>query len=530
MVGRAFKLVKERITKIVKHDRYREAMAATETMEVDPILNRALNEFTIAMLTFTVGRICLGAITKHARTLEQQPEDELKAVEAKHAEQLAVVVEEKAKLAKELEEKQKSLEKVREQRDQFRESNCFNFRAAQYLEVDMAASRQETTALESRIEELEKANARNLESFHARSMGRRKTHQRQLIDMDSQDVFEHYKAVAASSGKKKDSKRSRGESSKTASKKGLLTMTASWRRAGAMVSRAKNFDTRLAEAKKALEEKNTELLEKNNELTKENGELLEKSTELSKQKEELLEQKATLTEELLEVRDGLKKSNEDKEKFRQSAKLNYQQSVQLELDLIASMQETDELEKHMLKRAWQQVVSEKQDLENFSMLDVLGSKADAVDKFLDADPAEKMATRLFTVTNLNRYKLFPVSEPELLWHISERKKKVVLAEPHSDGGEAECVPERTYTVAQRFADSAQDLSASNAERDRLTVQVQGLKRELAETKLKLEKALAKASSSSKKEKRATTKVVMLQEKVTCLEADLKGAKATITTL
>ena len=46
MVGRTFKLIKERITKIAKHDRCREAMAATETMGVDPILNRALNEFT----------------------------------------------------------------------------------------------------------------------------------------------------------------------------------------------------------------------------------------------------------------------------------------------------------------------------------------------------------------------------------------------------------------------------------------------------------------------------------------------------
>ncbi|XP_062099754.1 uncharacterized protein LOC133805589 [Humulus lupulus] len=40
-----------------------------------------------------------------------------------------------------------------------------------------------------------------------------------MTDMSSEDMFEHYKVVAASSGKKKDSKRSRGESSKTASKK-----------------------------------------------------------------------------------------------------------------------------------------------------------------------------------------------------------------------------------------------------------------------------------------------------------------------
>ncbi|XP_062075786.1 uncharacterized protein LOC133779905 [Humulus lupulus] len=267
--------------------------------------------------------------------------------------------------------------------------------------------------------------------------------------MSSEDVFEHYKAAAAFSGRKKDSKRTRGEKSKTASKKartedspatvplkdntpppspleqptstppvdqhstpptpadqhptpqdptgrthrtqpegslsssvvssakeriyklskhkrsqeaindtismeteqilnrglneivsGLLTMTAGWRRAGAIVSTTRNFDTRLAEAMKALEGKNTDMLEKNNELTKKNGELFEQNMELTKLKEELLEQKATLTEDLLESRDALKKAKEDKEKFRESAKLNHQQSKQLELDLIASRSTT----------------------------------------------------------------------------------------------------------------------------------------------------------------------------------------------
>ncbi|XP_062094340.1 uncharacterized protein LOC133800399 [Humulus lupulus] len=165
-------------------------------------------------------------------------------------------------------------------------------------------------------------------------------------DMSSEDVFAHYKAAATSSGRKKDSKRVRGESSKTASKKaqtegpsaavpskentpppspfdqsastppvnqhstppapsdqphhtqpkdtlantmGLLTMTTGWRRAGAMVSQTKNFVTRLAEAMKALEGKNVDLLEKNTELVKQNGELLEKNAELTKQNDELLE-------------------------------------------------------------------------------------------------------------------------------------------------------------------------------------------------------------------------------------------------
>ena len=122
------------------------------------------------MLTLSAGRIHLGIVIEQAKTLEQRHEDEIKAAEAKYAEQLAVVVDEKAKLAKELEEKQRSLEKVREQRDQFKESNRFNFCAAQQLEVDLVASRQETTTLEGRIEELEKANAKNLERYKSATL------------------------------------------------------------------------------------------------------------------------------------------------------------------------------------------------------------------------------------------------------------------------------------------------------------------------------------------------------------------------
>ncbi|XP_062075547.1 uncharacterized protein LOC133779624 [Humulus lupulus] len=140
ITGHAFKLVKERVAKIVKHDHCREAMAVAEAMDVDLILNRGLNEFTSAMLTLTAGHIRSGAVTEQARTLEQQHEDELKAAEAKYAEQLAVVLEEKAKLAKQLEEKQRSMDKAREQRDQFKESNRFNFHAAQQLEEDLGAN------------------------------------------------------------------------------------------------------------------------------------------------------------------------------------------------------------------------------------------------------------------------------------------------------------------------------------------------------------------------------------------------------
>ncbi|XP_062103673.1 uncharacterized protein LOC133814770 [Humulus lupulus] len=145
-------------------------MVVTEAMDLDLILNRVLNEFTSAMLTLIAGRIRSGIVTEQARTLKQRHEDELKAAEAKYVEQLAVVVEEKAKLAKELEEKQRSLDKVHEEREKFKESNRFNYHAAQQLELDLVASRQENTALEGRIEEVEKANTGNLERYKSATL------------------------------------------------------------------------------------------------------------------------------------------------------------------------------------------------------------------------------------------------------------------------------------------------------------------------------------------------------------------------
>ncbi|XP_062105020.1 uncharacterized protein LOC133816669 [Humulus lupulus] len=140
-------------------------MAATEAMDVDLILNRALNKFTSAMLTLTVSRLRSGAITEQAKSLEQWHADELKSATEKYAKQLAVVLEEKNKLAEELKKKQKSLDKAIDQREQFKESNRVNYRATKHLEEDLAASKQENTTLEGRIEELEKANASNLERY-----------------------------------------------------------------------------------------------------------------------------------------------------------------------------------------------------------------------------------------------------------------------------------------------------------------------------------------------------------------------------
>ena len=88
---------------------------------------------------------------------------------------------------------------------------------------------------------------------------------------------------------------------------GLLSLTASWRRAGALVSRGQNFDSRLAQAKQALEDEKKKLLEENKELSKLN--------------EQLCEDQATLTKELQDSQGALKKANEAQVKWRESSVL-----------------------------------------------------------------------------------------------------------------------------------------------------------------------------------------------------------------
>ncbi|XP_062086298.1 uncharacterized protein LOC133792410 [Humulus lupulus] len=170
--SRALRLTKDKMTRILRHERSREAMAGTESMEVDQILNLALNELASAMLTMTASRLHSGVITEKSKSSEQRHAEELKAVEAKYTEQPEVaqkantaLLEEKNKMAEEMKEKQAALDKALEAMAQYKESHLINFGEAKRLEADLIESMQEAEKLEARITELEKTNASNLERY-----------------------------------------------------------------------------------------------------------------------------------------------------------------------------------------------------------------------------------------------------------------------------------------------------------------------------------------------------------------------------
>ncbi|XP_062080941.1 uncharacterized protein LOC133785742 [Humulus lupulus] len=170
--SRALKSAKERMTWILKHEHSREAMAGTESMDVDHILNRALNELASAMLTMTAGRLRSGVITEQSKAFEQRHAEELKVIEEKYTEQLkaaqkenAALLEEKNKLAEEMKQQQVALNKALEAKERYKESHLTNFREAKRLEAALIESRQEADKLEARINDLEKANTSNLERY-----------------------------------------------------------------------------------------------------------------------------------------------------------------------------------------------------------------------------------------------------------------------------------------------------------------------------------------------------------------------------
>ncbi|XP_062118818.1 uncharacterized protein LOC133832497 [Humulus lupulus] len=171
---------KDRLTKLLRHQHSREAISNTDSMEVEQIFNRALNEVPSGVLTMSAGWRCSGALIaqyekrlgEQLRASEDKHAEELKTAEAKYNEQLEVVekknaelFEQKAKLAEELKQYQDALTKAIETKEKYKEASLINFKEASKLQVDMVISRKETKGLEEHVKELEETNASNLEKY-----------------------------------------------------------------------------------------------------------------------------------------------------------------------------------------------------------------------------------------------------------------------------------------------------------------------------------------------------------------------------
>ncbi|XP_062118878.1 uncharacterized protein LOC133832569 [Humulus lupulus] len=170
---------KDRLTKLLRQRRSREAIIGTESMEVDQVINCTLNEVLSGVQTMSASWCRLGALTgqyenrlseqlkasedRHAEDLkssEARHAEELKMVEAKYTEQLeaaekknAELLEQKAKLAEELKQHQATLIKAIKTKEKYKEASLLNFKEASKIQDDLVISRKETERCLTHLEE-----------------------------------------------------------------------------------------------------------------------------------------------------------------------------------------------------------------------------------------------------------------------------------------------------------------------------------------------------------------------------------------
>ncbi|XP_062118840.1 uncharacterized protein LOC133832521 [Humulus lupulus] len=111
--NRSLRLAKDCLAHILKHERCREAMAKAESLGVDQILNRALNEVANTMLTITAAHTRATATIEQARAkaveeFQVKVIEELQATEARHSGELEVVTQQKDALVAKLAENEAS--------------------------------------------------------------------------------------------------------------------------------------------------------------------------------------------------------------------------------------------------------------------------------------------------------------------------------------------------------------------------------------------------------------------------------------
>ncbi|XP_062079607.1 uncharacterized protein LOC133784135 [Humulus lupulus] len=145
-------------------------MAEAESMGVDQILNRALNEVASAMLTITAARTRALATNEHAQAKdveEFQVKDikELQAAEARHVGELEVVTQQKDAVVAKLAEAEVSQAALKKQRDDYQDSSRIQYREVKRLKEELLAKDKTIAVRESQVEQLKLTNAKDLERY-----------------------------------------------------------------------------------------------------------------------------------------------------------------------------------------------------------------------------------------------------------------------------------------------------------------------------------------------------------------------------
>ncbi|XP_062113945.1 uncharacterized protein LOC133824949 [Humulus lupulus] len=145
----AFNSANDKLKKLSRHRRSREAINNTGSMTVDQIFSCGLNEVLSGVLTLSTGwrrsEVMAVEYDKESKAVEERLGEQLKVAEAKHVEQLKAAEEKNAEQLRAAEEK------------------ITNW--ASKLQDELAIDRKETAELEERVKLLEETNASDLERF-----------------------------------------------------------------------------------------------------------------------------------------------------------------------------------------------------------------------------------------------------------------------------------------------------------------------------------------------------------------------------
>ncbi|XP_062100622.1 uncharacterized protein LOC133806550 [Humulus lupulus] len=111
------------------------------------------------------GILTMGHGWRRAEEFEAKFFEEVKAVEARYAEQQKAGEEKNASLSEELRKHQEAFVKITDAKEKCKEASVLNFKEASKLQDDLVINRKETAEQKERAKRLDETNARNLEKY-----------------------------------------------------------------------------------------------------------------------------------------------------------------------------------------------------------------------------------------------------------------------------------------------------------------------------------------------------------------------------
>ncbi|XP_062098184.1 uncharacterized protein LOC133804052 [Humulus lupulus] len=145
-------------------------MVEVESMTVDLILNRTLNEISSALLSATTARTRAQASIKQAKAkaiegYQVKAAEELSAVEARHAKELEAMARERDAVVTRLSEVEAAKEAAIKLRQDYQDASRTHLREIRRLEEVLKPKDEAIATLDGKVKQLEADNSKNLERY-----------------------------------------------------------------------------------------------------------------------------------------------------------------------------------------------------------------------------------------------------------------------------------------------------------------------------------------------------------------------------